>query len=209
MAERKNLGWKDMTKAGVGFTRTTPEWEPFAIFPVTEWNRTVYYQGRTYIDTPGQSTKKFPSKRVVPTGSSQWVYNIDKLRQGAHTAIVVESILNVLSLERELEHLGVTGVVPIAIFKHKISSPQWEKIKGCRHLKEVCLMFDDDALAEAQKTASTYVNHCKLTVVEMPKGVDANDDAQMAMKRFGRRVAYMAPVTRLEALAKNLRGVWS
>ena len=77
MAKRKHLDFDILANAGVGFTRDDPRWEPFAIFPVFEWGRPVYYQGRTYVDTPGESTKLFPHKGECPLSSRYWLYNID------------------------------------------------------------------------------------------------------------------------------------
>ena len=116
MAESKHLLLGDLELARVGFTKRDPKWEPYAIFPVFEWGKVVYFQGRLYNSKPGEATKRFPSRREVPLGSKYWVYNIDKARDYAHTIIVVESILNVLSLERKLFEEGIDHVVPVCVF---------------------------------------------------------------------------------------------
>ncbi len=189
MAKRKRLRWKDMVKAGVGFTQEG-KWEPFAIFPVTEWGVTTYFQGRTYNDPEEGSTKKFPSRSEVPLGSRYWLYNIDRLREEkASKIILVESILNVLSLERELELRNIEGVVPLAIFKHHISKEQAAKLAALSFLDEICLMFDSDATKDAYKSVShAYkLSPEMFTIVEMPEGVDANDDAELAVDGWLKR----------------------
>lgn len=192
MAIRKHLSLKDFIRAGVGFTRKD-DWEPFAIFPVMEWDKLVYYQGRTYNEEPGEVTKKFPSRQQVPYGSRYWVYNVDALRDKSVTrVIVVESILNVLSLKREIRRLGVEGVAPVCIFKHAISPTQATKLRAFRHVEEFCLMFDEDATADAWRSVSKNLRDrsesgVEFTVAEMPEGVDANDDAELAIKRFHKR----------------------
>jgi hypothetical protein len=204
MAVRKNLDRETFERAGVGFTKTDYRWEPYAIFPVIEWDRVVYFQGRTYRDKPGETTKKFPSRKDAPYGARHWLYNIDKLRQGAHTAIVVESMLNVLSLENEIRKRGWKGIVPVAIFKHKISQEQMVKLLSCRKLKEVCLMFDDDATADAQASTAGLTNTIRVSVAEMPYKVDPNDNAELACDIFMKRAIFDRPVSELKALADRL-----
>lgn len=189
MAERKRLDVDTFEANGVGITRAHRLWEPYAIFPVYEWGKVVYYQGRTYTDAPGESTKKFPSRQECPQGSRFWVYGIDELREAGGVAIVVEAILNVLSLRRELVKRGISAV-PVAVFKHKISAEQLGKLMACRGLKEICLMYDDDALASAYQEAKRLCNRVPITYVRLPKGVDANDDASLAVDLFERRQEY-------------------
>lgn len=199
MAERKRLSLADLTVAGVGFTRQDWKWEPYAIFPVFEWGRPVYYQGRTYTDPKdGAPTKKFPSKVECPLGSRYWVYNIDEVRRHGGVVVIMESILNVLSFKRELAKRGVVGVVPIAVFKHKVSNEQHAKL--CKTaaiaktagfpVTEWCFIYDEDAYASSFKDIDQFSNWAKTSTVKMPPGVDVNDDATAAMDLFlGRRLA--------------------
>lgn len=197
MALKKNLEQSDMIQAGVGFTRKDPYWEPFAIFPVMEWGRLVYYQGRAYSPPKGEKkTKQFPSRKQYPFGASYWVYNIDEVRQTeADTVIVVESILNVLSLKKRIAKLGWKNVVPVCVFKHKVSKPQITKILACRSVKEVNLLFDADATKLAWESAAELTNRRKITVTEMPgtpdnPRQDPNDNVDLALKMFERRKSY-------------------
>jgi len=199
MAERKNLTLKIFSKAGVGFTRDDPLWEPYAIFPVTEHGRVVYFQGRTYTDEEGKPTKRFPSKDQVPNGSRNWLYNIDEVRERGKIVICVESILNVMSLKRELAARGIDdGIVPVAVFKHKLSDEQIEKLRRCRHLTEVNVMFDPLMKAEAWKEGARLCNHFKVTISEMPlplpgkKEEDPNHNPKAAIDAFLVRKKYSA-----------------
>jgi predicted RNA-binding Zn-ribbon protein involved in translation (DUF1610 family) len=193
MAVRKNLDLDAFVEAGAGFTRITPKWEPFCIFPVQEYTLDVYYQGRTYVDVPGESTKLFPSRWEVKHGASFWVYNIDELRESqAPTAVVVESVLNVLSLKRKFRELGITDMVPVCVFKHHISNVQVVKLIRCPHLKEICLLFDHDAIDITWKTVGTMTNQMRMTVAEMPmvggnKKMDANDNVDLAVEAIDKR----------------------
>lgn len=206
MALKKNLSQKDMLEAGVGFTRDDPRWEPYAIFPVREWGNTVYYQGRLYRSKAGDVTKKFPSRKELPLGSKYWVYNIDDVRaEEAETVIVVESILNVLSLKKKIRELGLKRTVPVAVFKSKLSKPQIAKLLACRSVKELCLMFDADAAAKAWKDAESLINKKKVTVACMPqvegaKTLDPNDDVDLAMEVFANRRKYTMANKFLEIL---------
>src|SRR5690606_30144754 len=179
--------------AGAGFTREHPKWEPFCIFPVFEWGKVVYYQGRTYRDPKPDpetgkkpSTKQFPTKHEIPLGSRYWVYDIDRLRApAAKVGIVVESMFNVYSLKNELQ---TDEVVPVAIFKHKISPEQQAKLLTARGIKEICLMFDPDAIGAAWDSCRKLTNVIKVTVAPpLPKGIDPNDDAKAAVKTFEQR----------------------
>ena len=206
MAARKRLTMQDFIAAGVGHTDGNRAWDDYAIFPVTEWNKVVYYQGRTYDDPDYGSTKKFPSRQICPYGSRNWVYGIDEARY-AHGVIVVESILNVLSLRKELFARGIENVVPVAIFKHKISTEQAIKLAGLRHATEVCLMFDSDAIADAYAALGTnsLPVGVKRSVVEMPTKVDANDDAVMAVNLWQKRKTVSKDHARVRMLENMLR----
>lgn len=196
MAVRKNLVLEDLIEARVGFTRSHPAWEPFAIFPVFEYDTVVYYQGRTYVDEPDVKTKKFPSNNEVKYGARYWVYNIDEaMKKKARKIIVVESILNVLSLRWYLREQGVSDIVPVAAFKHSVSFEQFYKLSKMHHVEEVCLLFDHDAIKESWNDARKFTNRFKLTVAEMPEGtdnkrLDPNDDVALAWKVYQDRHPY-------------------
>lgn len=193
MAERKNLGRADFVQARVGFTRSDPLWEPFAIFPVVDGNEMPYFQGRTYVDVPGETTKKFPSRKAVPYGATYWVYNINQLRYThAPIALVVESILNVLSLKRKLKELGRKDVVPVAVFKHHVSRYQFARLMACKDVKEICFLFDHDAIDITWRMQLPAIGR-RLSIAEMPaspdnKKLDPNDDVDAAMEVFERRM---------------------
>jgi hypothetical protein len=198
MAERKHLGIEDLEEAGAGFTREGL-WEPFCIFPVYEGPRLVYYQGRTYSDEGFETTKKFPSKKVVPYGPSYWVYNLDALAsKEVQLVIVVESILNVLSLRRRLRELDYgPEIVPVCIFTHRLSRSQAAKFQRYRHIQEFCLLFDSDSTALATEAAMILEPRIPVTVASMPVGTnrdgtvrktnDANDDVDAALRAIADR----------------------
>lgn len=198
MAVRKNLLLEDFIEVGAGFTRDDPRWEPFCVFPVIEYGVEVYYQGRTYTDIPGESTKLFPNRNDVKYGAACWVYNVDALHDPVvDTAIVVESILNVLSLRWKLHELGWVNVVPVCVFKHNVSSWQYHKITRYRNIKEVCMMFDHDAISSSWANASDILHKVSVTVAEIPvavgnKKADPNDNVELAIETFNTR-------TRVEA----------
>ena len=193
MAERKNLAIKDLMKAKVGFTKLDPKWEPYAIFPCFEYGEIVYYQGRTYVDTPGESTKLFPTRQEAPYGARFWVYGIDELRAAkCGVAIVVESILNVLSLRKYMLEHNLSGAVPVCVFKHYLSRAQARKLMQIKHLDEICLLYDHDATAASWEKAPLIADRVKVTVAEMPPGPggtknDPNDDAETAWRVFTER----------------------
>jgi hypothetical protein len=193
MAERKNLLIEDFIEDGTGFTRDDPLWEPFCIFLVKELGIPVYYQGRTYVDEPGKSTKLFPSRDKVQYGAAYWVYNIDALSQpGVTTAIVVESVLNVMSLRWKLRELGWAEVAPVCVFKHAISRWQIQKLLNHPNLREICLFFDADAIAQTWRNVGGMANSKRITIAEMPvlgnnQKADPNDDVEVAIKAFEQR----------------------
>lgn len=198
MAERKNLGIEDLEQTDAGFTREG-DWEPFCIFPVYENGRTVYYQGRTYLDDGFDKTKKFPSKHKVPYGASYWIHNIDALSgKDVRLVIVVESILNELSLKREIAKIGEEGkIVPVCVFTHKITTAQFAKMRRFPAIKEWCLLFDSDSTRDADLTAQELSSVLPVTVAEMPHGInqdgsvrktnDANDDVKAALQAISTR----------------------
>ena len=197
MARRKNLDYQDMVEAGVGYTPDDPYWEAYAIFPVREYRMTCYYQGRTYVDTPGETTKRFPSRKYVKWGAGYWVYNIDEVRnKKPEIVVVVESILNVLSLRWRLRELGWDKqVVPVCVFKHSLSQVQTLKLLRCKSVKEFCLLFDHDAIDKSWKMVGYLGNTLKVTVAEMPmragnQKCDPNDDVDAAIDAIEQRKLY-------------------
>jgi hypothetical protein len=190
MAIKKRLTLQDMVEADVHFSRLNPRWEDYAIFPVVEFGRLVYYQGRAHNPHPEVVGKRFPSKATLPYGAQYWVYNIDEARK-AKVVIVVESILNVLSLRRRLRELGSVDVAVACVFKHAVSKTQAIKLLKIRGLEELCFMFDADATAIAIKHAATFSGSIKATVAIIPPKLgptqDANDDVDEAIRQFDAR----------------------
>lgn len=205
MAARKNLTIEDFIAAGVGYTKTNTLWEPYAIFPVVDYGRVVYYQGRTYIDKPGESTKRFPSRQEVSNGSMFWVYNIDEVRRKkAVTVIVMESILNVLSVKKVLAMAQIDDAVPVAVFKHAVSAPQAHKILVNAHVREICLLYDRDASRTSWMASPQLADRTVLSIAEMPEGPggaknDPNDDAEAAVEAFLCRIRYSGKNAMLQA----------
>ena len=194
MAVRKHLEIQDLIDAGCQFTdaifESTADWRKYCIFPVYEMGRLVYYQGRTYMDTPGASTKMFPSKHVLPQGSKYWVYNWDAAsKPGVEVVIVVESILNVLSLKKALASLQATWAEPVAIFKHHLSDVQVQKLL-LLDAPEICLMFDGDAVKAMWSEAKKLISSKQVSLANMPVGIDANDDVNLALERFEHRTKW-------------------
>ncbi len=198
MAGRKHLGIGDLEAASAGFVREG-DWEPFCIFPVVEGPRIVYYQGRRYSDEGEEKTKKFPSKKVVPYGPSYWIYNLDALSlKSIELVVVVESILNTLSLKRRLRELDLLEkVMPVCVFTHYISRSQVAKMQRYKHIKEWCLLFDSDSTALADDTALSLSAILPTSIAEMPHGKnengtprltnDANDDVDSALMAVNNR----------------------
>ncbi len=199
MARRKNLDYDDFVDAGAGFTKQDPKWEPYCIFPVKEYGQVVYYQGRTYVDVPGETTKRFPSRNEVQYGASNWVYNFDAVRQQKpRTVVIVESILNVLSLKRKFKELGVNKLVPVSVFKHFVGKVQALKLLQCRGVKEFCFLFDRDALEQTWRILPTFSSRVRVSVAEMPyrednPKLDPNDDVEAAVTALEHRRRYTAP----------------
>jgi hypothetical protein len=215
MAVRKNLLLEDFVEAGAGFTRDDPRWEPFCIFPVLEHGIPVYFQGRTYTDIPGESTKLFPSRDKVEFGAAYWVYNLDALDDpNVDTAIVVESVLNVLSLRWKLRELGWTTVAPVCVFKHNVSRWQYHKLTRYKNIKEVCMMFDHDAIASAWVNAADIGHRVRVTAAEMPatagnKKTDPNDDVNLAIEVYQQRTRVDAnSITEARIMEKTTKPVW-
>jgi len=212
MAVRKNLEPIDLVNAGVGYTMDDNKWQQFAIFPVLEYNRIVYFQGRTYWDDPGVSTKRFPSRQEAPLSSKYWIYNIDALQpKCVRVAVVVESILNVLSLQKKFAELGITDIVPVCVFKHHVSKAQFYKILRYKHLEEICLLFDLDAIELAWKDAKEIDTLIASTLAEMPmsdtnRKLDPNDDVNAAWEAIQKRKRFRLsemPCRKVQAIESN------
>lgn len=211
MARQKNLELEDLIEEGVGFTDARTKWERYAIFPVFEWGRPVYYQGRTYTKPrDGGTTKKFPDRDELELGSRYWIHGIDELREQGGKAIFVESILNRISLKKELRRRGIEGYTPLCIFKHKVSTQQFAKVnqtrKLCRErgleISEAIFLYDGRTKKEveagvpgstirtAYEDAKLFVNSYRTSVVKMPDTLDPNDDVQTAVDLLLERKQY-------------------
>jgi hypothetical protein len=212
MAIRKNLTPEDLINAGAGYVSGDSSWQWYAVFPVLEYGRLVYYQGRTYWDEPGAVTKKFPSRQEAPLSSKYWIYDIDEIEKpGVDTIIVVESILNVLSLKTKLAKLGITNMVPICVFKHSVSKTQFLKLLRFKNIKEAILLFDFDAIDLSWKDAKRIDDLLRVSIAEMPfsstnKKLDPNDDVDAAWEAIVNRTHYtMAGVAARAVTAASFR----
>ena len=207
MAVKKRLTLDDMMKAGVGFTTESPVWEPFAIFPVFEYGRLVYYQGRTYVDVEGQTTKRFPNRQECPYGMQNWIYNIDAIRTRRPKLVVaVEAILNVLSLEKLTQEF-----VTVSVFKHAVSHIQLSKLAAFKHIEEVCVLYDSDSTVNAWIEAGRKLsNRLRVSIAQMPrvngKKTDPNDNAQLALEVIRNRKPY-TPSSELLAQFEGLNSL--
>lgn len=196
LADRKHLDVADFIEAGAGYTRDDPQWEPYTIFPVFEYGQPRYYQGRTYVDEADRPTKRFPNKVLFPEGSAGHLYGFDELRlKTTHCAILVESILNALSLKRKLRQEGTQGIVPVCCWQSSVSHDHWLTLLRQHQLHEVCIFFDHDAIGKAwdaaAKAMKRYGPRFRLTVAEMPPTcgdtTDPNDDVESALQAFKAR----------------------
>lgn len=207
MAIKKKLTIGDLEEYGAGYTMDG-SWEPYVIFPVIEWGNVVYYQGRTYGAAIDGKTKKFPSRFECPLGSRYWVYNIDEVRvRGVKTVIVVESILNVISLEKKIRSVGAQDKVAAAcVFKHHVSHAQLAKLLALKKLEELCFMYDADSVNASWAEAAKLTNQRVSSVAEIPpvtRTQDANDDVDLAWKAFENRKRTDGPLNQLAALARK------
>jgi hypothetical protein len=197
MAERKRLDVDDFIEAGAGYTMDDAKWEPYCIFPVIEWDTARYYQGRTYCDEPDRPTKRFPGKTLFPEGSVGHLYGYDDVRlPGTRCVVLVESILNALSLKKKFRQQGVQGTVPACCWQRSVSHGQWiTLLKQQGHIEEVCIFFDHDATAKAwdaaDKALKRYCPRFRVSIAEMPPTcghtTDPNDDIDTAFQAFTAR----------------------
>lgn len=220
MAVRKNLNLEALLAVDVGFTRRDEKWEPYAIFPVIEYGRIVYFQGRTYddgfaVEHLDGKTKRFPGRGEAPLSSKYWVYNIDALQNSSvRIAVVVESILNVLSLKRKFDSLGIVDMVPVCVFKSSISKPQFFKLRRFKHLEECCFLFDLDATGKAWESSVFVDDLMRVSIAEMPviagrETLDANDDVETAWQAITRRIRYSAGGRAERAIMAAARGYYA
>jgi hypothetical protein len=115
--------------------------------------------------------------------------------------VVVESILNVLSLQRRLAELGLREYVPVCVFKHALSRVQHRKITRSRRLAEFCFLFDFDATSAAWRACGSVDDLLRVSVAEMPDlgnpTLDPNDNVDAAIEALQRRRPFV-PKSRVE-----------
>jgi len=202
MAARKNLTLEDFERVGAGYTEEG-KWEPYCIFPVyypfracTTEPMVTYYQGRAYLEetVPG---KRFPGRHDVEFGMGhQYFWHPDYNPREAKVIIVVESVLNVLSLVRIFEEKSVDDpIAPVCVFKSGITTEQCIRLRDeCEQAEEFCFLFDHDATRKADE-AATRLRHLNTTrtytVAQMPDTcgpkTDPNDDAEAALQAILKR----------------------
>jgi hypothetical protein len=213
MAADKNLSLDDMAEMGVGFVplRTgDPDWYLYAIFPVILHGYAVYFQGRDLLD----GSKKFPSRDVAGSGCADWVYNLDELRDSSvRKAVIVESVLNVISLRKKLREQKIQDVVPVATFSAALSQRQRKMVFGMKHLAEVTIFFDHDATDKAWRFAEECFRYARsgvsVTVAEMPSVCgpksDPNDDMDAAFEAWQRRAVFDPMTQGMRKITQALR----
>jgi hypothetical protein len=201
MAVRKRLLIRDLIEAKAGYTRVDPRWEAFCIFPVYSYGRVVYFQGRAYDDSdPDQPNKRFPTKQETGLGASFWIYGEDELilRPDVRRVVVVESILNVLSLRKKFRAENITDTAVVSTFSSRVSDWQWPRLLRVPTLEEICLLFDADATDkawdEAQRGRVRHLRDVRISIAEMPYApetkADPNDDPDAAYTAWQNRTEF-------------------
>jgi hypothetical protein len=196
LAERKNLSIEDFVAAGAGFTRQDDLWERYLIYPIRMYGLKVYFQGRLFDEEAGENTKRFPHRGQIGTGMGQVLYNHDALK-GGKCAVIVESILNVLSLKKALEQAGLRDLAPVSSLHAGLTKDQLRLLRAAK-LREICLLFDADATGKAwdlAKLVKWELSSVIVTVAEMPANpdnptLDPNDDVQAAMHALESRTVW-------------------
>jgi hypothetical protein len=164
--DSRGLRRKIVNMARVGYVREGDLWG-YMIFPVFNFDgQVIYWQGRRF--------KNRKSKFYNPTSSvrDEILYQVRWPRK-PKTCIVVESIINVLTLE---SNWGEDDAVIMGTFGTSITEEQFYKILEYNGvIKEIVLALDPDALRVAFDFADRLGSIVpKIKVPMFPDGEDVN-----------------------------------
>jgi hypothetical protein len=194
MAVRKNLEPEDLVEAGVGFTREHPVWEKFAIFPV---NRVRPHRLLPRAHLRGRAGRH---DQAVPHGAGGQVWGAllalqsrraapDQGPTGDRGGVDSQRDLSPQIFPADWLHRGGAR----GRFQAPGQPEQFYKLSKLKTVRDVCLLFDHDAIGHAWKDARQFVGRFKISVAEMPAGaennarLDPNDDVELAWEVFQKR----------------------
>lgn len=151
---------------GIGYVEGNIKLANYAIMPITEFGREVYWVARTF---RGSNPKEIsPTNEQVIYPRRELVYGLDEVQAGREVW-VVEGIF-------DAERLRATcGVTTVAILGSNVSDHQIGKILAAKP-SHIHALFDGDVAG--RKAASTLYakivgrSRCKVTYHRLPEGED-------------------------------------
>ena len=81
----------------------------------------------------------------------------------------------------EALHVASLLFLPLVVLYYEgaVNFEQFFKIAKMRHVEEVCLLFDHDAIEHSWKDAKKFTNHFKITIAGTDRALAATDDGEL------------------------------
>lgn len=135
----------------IGITTLKPSLKDYVIFAVDEKDGCKGYVARYMKPIPKEKAKLIPRYRNDKGANfSKLLYGFDKVNEMTKTVILVEGIIDKLTLDNFLRLDKCDDMVCLATFGKKISSTQVLKILRAG-IENVILVFDYDAIKQMKK----------------------------------------------------------
>lgn len=135
----------------IGITKLQPRLKDYIIFSINDDEGCKGYVARYSKPIPESQNKKIPRYRNDKGANfSKLLYGFEKVTQKTDTLILVEGLIDKITLDNFLSLDSNGEIKSCATFGKKISRSQILKILG-KGIKNIILIFDGDAIREMKK----------------------------------------------------------
>lgn len=175
---------KDFEYFEVGKTIIEYSLKNYLIFVIREEGKVKGYVARSKFSKSWHDRNKEKAKKELATlklrynnsktDFSKMVYNIDNLKQGTETAIIVEGVTDVRGVVNKLNLYDSNELGVVGTFGGKVSPAQVYKIKN-KGVKKLILLFESDIVRTIKKLAYELEKHFEVLIGDLPDGHDPDD----------------------------------
>jgi len=146
------------------------------VMPVYENKQLVYFVSRSMF--PSSRKYKNPSETEVSMGSSNWLFNIDNVRN-SRIVVIVEGIFDAIRIRDK----------GVALLGHNLSDVQLSKLLSLK-CEEFVVALDADAYKDGIKMAELLMGYRKVKLLKLV--MDPSDHTTSEMNRIIEDAKYMS-----------------
>lgn len=158
----------------IGFTNVKIKLKDYIIFSVMEDNICKGYVSRYIKDTKDKRIPRYKNDKGA--NFSKLFFGFNELNNLTNTVLLVEGLMDKITLDNYFKLYNQSDIKCLCTFGKKISSFQTIKLleKG---IKNIVLLYDEDAIKEMKKISLTLENFFNVAV-GFTKNNDINDSSE-------------------------------